>query len=360
MTTYTLKKIQDMFGQEISRSSLIKAENLGKIPSPQREQTGAIQRRSWSTEDLPAIGEKFGFLKKPVHPAVITVFTPKGGVLKSSLTINIGRMAALHNIKTVIVGLDFQGDVTSALGFNPDLDESSSLEEALDKLNSIFGLFDFERGDKCLSDLIHTSDIPTLHFIPETPELQQLDQAIKDKPRREFWLKEKVIEPLKQHYDLVIIDCSPNWNQLVTNALAACDLLISPIECKINNFRNFKAFRVFIEKYKADVKLTFDHMFIPTRLSPTRKLSSEIRKWYLANIDNCTEIAIREGIHGEEAMASYISVPEFAPNNLAAQEMRQILMEIWAHLETAVKTQKNYTPIIDSIKETQSPMELTP
>lgn len=345
MSNYTLKKIQDIFGTEIARSSLIKAEITGLIPSSQREQTGSVQRRAWGTEDLPMIGERYGFLKKVEAPTVITVFTPKGGVLKSSLTLNIGRLAALHNIKTIIIGLDFQSDVTSALGFNNDLDESASLEEALDKMNSVFGLFDYERGEKAISDLIQVSDIPTLHFIPETPELQQLDQAIKDKPRREFWLKDKVIETLKKHYDLIILDCSPNWNQLVTNALAACDLLVSPIECKINNFRNFRAFRIFIEKYKSDVKLSFNHMFVPTRLSPTRKLSSEIRKWYLTNVDNCTETAIREGIHGEEAMASYLSVPEYAPNNLAAQEMRQLLIEIWAQLEAAAKLKKRVASI---------------
>jgi chromosome partitioning protein len=344
MSNYTLKKIQDIFGTEIARSSLIKAETTGQIPSSQREQTGSVQRRAWGTEDLPIIGEKYGFLKKIELPTVITVFTPKGGVLKSSLTINIGRLAALHNIKTLIIGLDFQSDVTSALGFNNDIDESASLEEALDKMNSVFGLFDFERGEKSIEELIQVSDIPTLHFIPETPELQQLDQAIKDKPRREFWLKDKVIEGLKKNYDLVLLDCSPNWNQLVTNALAACDLLVSPIECKINNFRNFRAFKIFIEKYKNDVKLNFNHMFVPTRLSPTRKLSSEIRKWYLTNVDNCTETAIREGIQGEEAIASYLSVPEYAPNNLAAQEMRQLMIEIWAQIEATAKNKKRVSP----------------
>lgn len=340
MSSYTIKKIQDIFGKEIPRSTLIKAESTGQIPSPQREKTGSLQRRSWSTEDIPAIGEKYGFLKKAENPIVMTVFTPKGGVLKSSLTINIGRMAALHNIKTLIIGLDFQADVTSALGFNNDVDESASLEEALAIMNSVHGLFDFDRGNKTLHDLIQPTDIPTLLLIPETPELQQLDQSIKDKPRREFWLKEKVIEPLKKDFDLIILDCSPNWNQLVTNALASCDVLVSPIECKINNYRNFKAFKLFIDKYKQDVKLTFNHVFVPTRLSPTRKLSTDIRKWYLANVNNCTEIAIREGIHGEEAMASYLSLPEYAPNNLSAQEMRQLLSEIWSYVEDADKQKK--------------------
>lgn len=340
MSNYTIKKIQDIFGKEIPRSTLIKAESTGLIPSPQREQTGSLQRRSWSTDDIPAIGEKYGFLKKPEMPLVMTVFTPKGGVLKSSLTVNIGRMAALHNVKTLIIGLDFQADVTSALGFNNEIDEDAGLEDAIAKLNSVYGLFDFERGDRSLEELIQTTDIPTLHFIPETPELQQLDQSIKDKVRREFWLKEKVIEPLKKQFDLIILDCSPNWNQLVTNALACCDILVSPIECKINNFRNFKAFKVFIEKYKQDVKLNFSHVFVPTRLSPTRKLSSEIRKWYLANVPNCTETAIREGIHGEEAMASYLSLPEYAPNNLASQEMRNLLVEIWTYVESIEKQKK--------------------
>ena len=71
--------------------------------------------------------------------------------------------------------------------------------------------------------------------------------------RREFWIKEKIIDKLKKDFDLVIMDCSPNWNQLTTNALVGCDVLISPLECKINNFRNSNV----LSKAENDIFLNF-------------------------------------------------------------------------------------------------------
>lgn len=341
MSTFTIKKIQDLFGKEIPRTTIIKAENTGNIPSSERQQTGSNSRRLWNLEDLPQIGEKYGFLKKLTSPTVLTVFTTKGGVLKSTLTLNIGRMAALHNIKTIIIGLDLQGDVTNALGFDNGLNEVDSLEEAQAILDRTFGLYDFSRGEKSLNDIILKTDIPTLDFIPETHELHQLEQSIGIKNNREVWLQRNVVEQLKKNYDLIIFDCSPNWNNLVTNAITACDVLLSPLECKINNFRNYGSFKMFVDAFKKETGLNFIHAFVPTRLSLTRKLSSEIRQWYLANTPNCINTAIREGIKGEEAMAKYISLAEHAPTSLEAQEMRQLIEELWVYFNKAQHSKLN-------------------
>lgn len=354
MSSFNIKKISDIFGIEIPRSTLIKAEDNGNIPSAKREQSGSVQRRAWTIDQLPEIGEKYGFLKKPTTPAVISVFTTKGGVLKSTLSLNLARMAALHNIKTCIIGLDLQGDITASLGFENGIDEDSSLEEANDILSNIYGLYDYERGDVSLESLIHKSDIPTLDFIPETPELHLLDKMIGTKNRREFWIKDFVTKPLLKNYDLLIFDCSPNWNNLVTNAIASCDLLVSPLECKINNYRNYPAFKFFVEAFKNETQLSFAHLYVPTRLSPTRKLSKEIRNWYLKNTPNCISSAIKESIKGEEAMAKFISLPEHAPTSLDAQEMRQVIMEIWDALQQRVK---NKTDVSSSLHSTSKDIE---
>src|SRR5690606_12510070 len=153
--------------------------------------------------------------------------------------------------RTCVVGLDMQGDITSALGADELLDENTenetSLEDAVAKVDSLRGLADVFAGDTKLEDVILATDLPTLFYIPETPELVALDQSLIHRNRREYWLREFVVEPLKKNFDLVLLDCSPNWNRLITNALVACDVLISPLECKINNFRNFKIFQGLLE-----------------------------------------------------------------------------------------------------------------
>ena len=336
-TQFTVKKVLNIFGAEINRNTLLRAESTGQIPEPGRLETGAIKRRMWGIDDLPAIGERYGFLKKPSQPMVIATFTTKGGVLKTTLALNIARMAALHNIRTCVVGLDLQGDISSALGLNADIEESESMSDAINKLDSPRGLFDLMQEEMSLDEIIQDTDIPTLKFIPETPELVQLEQMITIRDRREYWLKDYVVSKLTQKFDLVILDCSPNWNRLVTNALVSCDLLVSPLECKINNYRNFECFKKLLFKFKEDIQLGFDTIFVPTRFSSNRKLSTEIRNWYHTNAPGCTHDAIRESTAGEEAIAMRQSLPEYAPNTLHADEVRTVLGQIWSRLHEIAK-----------------------
>ena len=192
-----------------------------------------------------------------------------------------------------------------------------------------------------LLDLALPTDIPTLFYIPENPELVQLEQAISLRNNRDQWLKEHVIQPLHEHFDLVVLDCSPNWNRLVTNALVACDVLVSPLECKINNFRNFSVFRPFLEDFRRDLKLTFEQIFVPTRFTSTRKLSAEIRSWYLANVPECIHGVIRESVYGEEATATRLSIPEYSPTSVAGDEMREVLLLIWNRTLEAIRNKED-------------------
>lgn len=289
-------------------------------------------KKSIPIEIVPLLGERIGFLKKPARPTVIAVFITKGGVLKTTLTLNIARMAALHNIKTCVVGLDMQGDITSALGFYSEMDEQNDFRRAVAQLESVQGLNDFYSDGARLTDLLRFTDLLTLQVIPETPELVILNQQIQLRNRREYWLKEAVIEPLKQKFDLILLDCSPNWNHLTTNALVACDLLISPLECKINNFRNLKFFRSYISDFQKDLNVHFQHLYVPTKFSAQRKLSRDIYDWYQQHIENCTASSIRESVTGEEACAMHQSLIEYAPKSAAASELRTILKFIWSAL----------------------------
>lgn len=303
--TYPIKKAFAIFGTEAS-----------------------VKRKGCSIEELVELGASEGFFTKPRAPVAASIFVTKGGVLKTTLTLNLARMAALHGLKVCVVGLDMQGDITQALG-NEGPDEDESLEEALRTLNSLKGLSDLYLGSATLDEVLIQTEIPTLSFIPETPELVALDQSLLSRNRREYWLKENVIEPLKARFDLVLMDCSPNWNRLINNALVASDILISPIESKINNFRNLRTFRALVTEFRRDMRLEFHHLFVPTRVVSSRRLSREIFEWYRANLNSsCTARSIRESIHGEEAMALRVSIPEHAPNSVASAEMRLVLAEI--------------------------------
>lgn len=301
------------------------------LPDFARSSNQRRQLKSWSILEMPQVGKLIGFMPPPESPLSVAAFVTKGGVLKSSLTLNFARMAALHGLRTCVVGLDMQGDITEALTLESQEDnDDASLSEAIQKVDQRRGLADFFTGDVSLEDIIAPTDIENLFFISETPELVALDQSLVGRNRREYWLNDHVILPLKKKFDLVIMDCSPNWNRLITNALVASDVLLSPIECKINNFRNLKTFQMLLNEFKKEMSLSFRHIYVATRLSPNRKLSREIFDWYRANLENCLETPIRESTQGEESMALRLSLPEYAPTSTAADEMRTLLQEIWA------------------------------
>jgi chromosome partitioning protein len=243
-----------------------------------------------------------------------------------------------------------QCDITNALGFQTDLDDVENLDDAIKRLSSVYGLADVASRNVKLEQIIVRTEIPTLSLIPETPELVVLEREISARNMRDFWLRDNIISPLKKNFDLIIIDCSPNWNLLISNALMACDVLISPLECKINNYRNFQAFKVYLDNFKAETKKNFKHIFVPTKFASTRKLSSEIRAWYLANVPGCISCVIRESAPCEEAMASHQSLPEYDPKSMVADEMRETILEIWNRVLHATSSPQKEAPT----KETKS------
>jgi chromosome partitioning protein len=134
------------------------------------------------------------------------------------------------------------------------------------------------------------------------------------------------------------MDCSPNWNKLTTNALVACDALVSPLECKINNFRNFKVFGHFLKEFKDEMDLDFESIFVPTKYSQNRKLSNDILTWYQGNVDGCTSIGIRQSVLAEEAMALNLSIVEHASPKALSAELMTLMKEIHSRIEEKIKS----------------------
>jgi chromosome partitioning protein len=284
--------------------------------------------RSFATSDLAALGDRLALQKRPSRPLAASVFVTKGGVLKTTLTLNMARAAALHGWKVCVVGLDMQADISTALSEDSE-DLDVSLKDALARAHEQPGLYDLSQRNVSLDDVVVRTELPNLDFIPETPELVTLDQTLISRNRREHWLQDEVIEPLKRRYDLVLLDCPPNWNRLITNALVASDILISPVECRINNFRNLKVFRALVAEFKAEMRLDFAQLYVPTRWQPQRKLSHDLFQWYQSNLAPVTKTAVRETLQGEEASALRLSLLEHTPSHVAADEMRALLSEVF-------------------------------
>ena len=148
---------------------------------------------------------------------IIAISNQKGGVGKTTTTINLGASLAALEFKTLIVDADPQANSTSGLGYNPKDIENSIYECMVD-------------GILVKDILIHT-DLPFLDLIPSHIDLVGAEVEMINLKNREDKMRE-ALQPLKNDYDFIIIDCSPSLGLITINSLVAADSVIIPVQCE--------------------------------------------------------------------------------------------------------------------------------
>ena len=154
---------------------------------------------------------------------IISLVNQKGGVGKTTTSINLSASLALLGKKVLLIDLDPQGNATTGVGINKG-DISSSV-------------YDLLIGTKSLDDVLLKTDFKNLDIIPATIQLAGIDIEFIEKShndtnfRKAYQLKEK-IENLKNKYNYIIIDCPPSLGMITTNALTASDSVIIPVQCE--------------------------------------------------------------------------------------------------------------------------------
>jgi len=306
-----LKTTQNLFNSELR----------GEIPKAQRISRGATKVRYWKTEDLPLIGLKYGFISAPANPTFLSFYTAKGGTLKTTMSYNFARILALNGLKVLIIGLDIQLSITEAIA--PTL-----TAESLENLTTPTGLYDFLYRDCSISEVVKSTDLPNLFYIPETPELQTLEKNLKNESRKEYFFLDKLKASIG-NYDVIIFDNSPSWSSLTENSLVCSDSIISPVGCEINSYRAMKQHLDFLRAFKKTMRLKWHNIIaVPTLLEKTN-ISQQIYGSYLNQYPDCiVSTPIRRSVKGHESSMYGISILEYDSLSTLSEDYLDLMLSI--------------------------------
>jgi len=169
---------------------------------------------------------------------VVALFNQKGGVGKTTSTINLGAALAEFGRKVLLVDFDPQGGLSLGLGVNA---HSLPLEQTV-----YYTLMD-PTAD--VDKIILKSSVPGLDFLPANRDLGTAETTLGAEIGGQQFLK-RTLNSLKDRYDVILIDCQPTMGQLTINALVAADEVIVPLQCEYFALHGFIELKGNLDKVK--------------------------------------------------------------------------------------------------------------
>ena len=148
---------------------------------------------------------------------IIAIANQKGGVGKTTTSINLSACLAEANKKVLVIDIDPQGNTSSGLGINKEYAENTVYEVML--------------GEIDIKEAIRKEIFENLDIIPSNVNLAGAEIDLIDIENREYVLKNSISE-IKENYDYIILDCPPSLSMLTVNAMTAADTVLVPIQCE--------------------------------------------------------------------------------------------------------------------------------
>lgn len=262
----------------------------------------------------------------------VAVINQKGGVGKTTTTVNLGAAMARRGKRVLLLDLDPQANLTLHLDQQPDPDTRTMTHLFVD--------------DEDILPMVQCTDTPNLSLIPSDTSLGGAEQALVNRIGRETILREALGRLSNDLYDIVLMDCPPSLGVLAANALVAADDVLVPMQAEYFSLQGMaKLFEV--------VELVSKHLnpalsvraiipcMVDLRTNLTREVLDEIRNHFGGRV--CRSM-IRANVKLAEAPSFGRTIFEHAPDSHGARDYDALAMELLTAASPATETiQKDET-----------------
>ena len=254
---------------------------------------------------------------------VISMCNQKGGVGKTTTTINLGAALAELGRKVLIVDFDPQGAASAGLGINAhELD------------STIYDLLVANRPD--IRTVVHETTVEGLDIVPANIDLSAAEVQLVNEVAREQALK-RVLRPVLDEYDLILVDCQPSLGLLTINALTASHGVIIPLETEFFALRGVALLVETVERVKDRLNGSLEIDGILATMVDSRTLHSRevIERLEQAFGEQLFDTRIRRTIKFPDASVANEPITSYAPSHPGAEAYRRLAREVIARGDVA-------------------------
>src|SRR5881394_2265567 len=261
---------------------------------------------------LPRPGIRTETAQGPPMGRVISFANQKGGVAKTTTTLNLGVAFAEQGLRVLLVDLDPQGNLTMSQGMNPDSIERSMFDVLVHRLP--------------IQDVIEQREVP---LAVSSIDLAGAELSLSSMIGRERAL-EKALAPVRDDYDFILIDTPPSLGLLTINALVAADGVIVPVQCEYLSLRGLVQLENTLTMIRENLNPHVEIVGILATMLDRRLLHSreavEILKENFGELVLNTKI--RKTVRYAEAPVKGQSVLKYDPTSEAAEMYRDLAKEV--------------------------------